>query len=115
LAFAEEYKNIENLGYWLRRVLFIIFIRWYKQRKIRTSKKLNSIVSGNNGTDEKELLAAQVTKALNTVTEEKQKIVQLKFWAHMDIKQIAEYLNKSEAVVIKLYYNTLLAIKNRLR
>jgi len=116
LAFAEEYKNIENLGYWLRRMLFITFIRWYKQKKIRTSKKLNSIMSaGNNGTDDKELLSAQVIKVLNTVTEEKQKIVRLKFWAHLDFKQIADYLNKSEAVVRKSYYNTLLALKNRLR
>ena len=116
MAFAEEYKNIENLGYWLRRMLFIIFIRWYKQKKIRTTKKLNSIMNdGNNGTDEKELLAAQVTKVLNTVTEEKQKIVRLRYWAHLDFKQIADYLNKSEVVVRKSYYNTLLALKNRLR
>jgi len=71
--------------------------------------------NGTNGTDEIELLAAQVTKVLNTVTEEKQKIVRLKFWAHLDFKQIAEYLNKSEAVVRKSYYNTLLALKSRLR
>ena len=116
LAFAEEYKNIENLGYWLRRMLFIVFIRWYKHKKIRTSKKLSSIMSvGNNGADEDEILAAQVTKVLNTVTEEKQKIVRLKFWAHLDFKQIAEYLNKSEAAVRKSYYNTLLALKNRLK
>ena len=70
---------------------------------------------GNNGTDEKELLTAQVTKVLNTVTEEKQKIIRLKYWAHLDFKQIAEYLNKNEAVVIRSYYNTLLALKNRLR
>ncbi len=116
LAFTEEYKNIENLGYWLRRMLFITFIRWYKQKKIRTSKKLNSIMgTGNNRTEDKELLAAQVTRVLNSLTEEKQKIVRLKFWADLDFKQIAEYLNKSEAVVIKSYYNTLLALKNRLR
>jgi RNA polymerase sigma factor (sigma-70 family) len=116
LAFAEEYKNIENLGYWLRRMLFIIFIRWYKQKEIRSSKKINSIMNdGNNGTDENELFAAQVTKVLNTVTEEKQKIIRLKFWAHLDFKQIAEYLNKSEDGVRKSYYNSLLALKNRLR
>jgi RNA polymerase sigma factor (sigma-70 family) len=116
LAFAEEYKKIKNLGYWLRRMFFIIYIRWYKKKTIRSSKKLNSIIkTGNNGTDEKELLAAQVTKVLNSVTEEKQKIVRLKFWAHLDFKQIAEYLNKSEVVVRKSYYNTLVALKNRLR
>ncbi len=71
--------------------------------------------TGNNGADQKELLAAQVTKVLNTITEEKQKIVRLKYWAHLDFKQIAEYLNKSEAVVRKSYYNTLLVLKNRLR
>jgi len=116
LAFAEEYKNIENLGYWLRRMLFITFIRWNKKNLMRTSKKLNSIMSTeNNGTDDKELLAIQVTKALNSLTEEKQKIVRLKFWAHLDFEQIAKYLNKSEVVVRKSYYNTLLALKNRLR
>lgn len=115
LAFAEEYKNIENFGYWLRRMLFITFIRWDKKRKIRNSKKLNSIMStGNNGTEDKELVAAQLTKVLNSLTEEKQKIVRLRFWAHLDFKQIAEYLNKNESVVRKSYYNTLLALKNRL-
>lgn len=97
-------------------MLFLTFIRWYKHKKIRTSKNLNSIIStGNNGADEKELLATQVTKVLNTITEEKQKIIRLKFWAHLDFKQIAEYLNKNEAVVRKTYYNTLLVLKNRLR
>ena len=71
--------------------------------------------TGNNGADEKELLAVQVTKVLNTITEEKQKIIRLKFWANLDFKQIAEYLNKSESAVRKSYYNTLLALKNRLR
>ena len=116
LAFAEEYKNIENLGYWLKRMLFITFIRWNKKNLMRTSKKINSIMStGTNGTEDNELLAAQVTKVLNSLTEEKQKIVRLKFWAHLDFEQIAKYLNKSEVVVRKSYYNTLLALKNRLR
>jgi RNA polymerase sigma factor (sigma-70 family) len=115
LAFAEEYRKIENLGYWLKRMLFLTFIRWDKKRKIRNSKMLNSIMStGNNGAEAKELLAAQVTKVLNSLTEEKQKIVRLRFWAHLDFKQIAVYLNKSEAVVRKSYFNTLLALKNRL-
>jgi len=97
-------------------MLFLTFIRWYKHKKIRTSKNLNSIINtGNNRADEKELLATQVTKVLNTITEEKQKIIRLKFWAHLDFKQIAEYLNKNEAVVRKTYYNTLLVLKNRLR
>ena len=73
------------------------------------------MTTGNNGTDENEVFAAQVTKVLNTVAEEKQKIIRLKFWANMDLKQIADYMNKSEAVVTKSYYNTLLALKNRLR
>ncbi len=116
LAFAEEYKNIENIGFWLRRMLFITFIKWYKKKKIRTPKKIYSILNaGNNGTEEEELSVAQVAKVLSSLTEEKQKIVRLKFWAHMDFKQIAEYLNKGEAVVRKSYYNSLLALKNRLR
>jgi RNA polymerase sigma factor (sigma-70 family) len=96
-------------------MLFIIYIRWYKRKKIRSSKKLDYVMSGSNGAEEEELLAAQVTKVLNTLTEEKQKIIRLKFWANLDFRQIAEYLNISEAGVKKSYYNTLLALKNRLR
>ncbi len=97
-------------------MLFLTFIRWYKHKKKKKKKNLNSIINtGNNRADEKELLATQVTKVLNTITEEKQKIIRLKFWAHLDFKQIAEYLNKNEAVVRKTYYNTLLVLKNRLR
>ena len=94
-------------------MLFITFIKWYKKKKNRIPKKIYSILNaGNNGTEEEELSVANV---LSSLTDEKQKIVRLKFWAHMDFKQIAEYLNKGEAVVRKSYYNSLLALKNRLR
>ena len=43
LSFAEQYQNIENLEFWLRRVLFLNFVSWYKKNnsiKLSNLKKL---------------------------------------------------------------------------
>jgi len=51
-------------------MLFITFIKWYKKKKIRTPKKIYSILNaGNNGTEEEELSVAQVAKVLSSLTE----------------------------------------------
>ena len=31
LSFAEQYHKVENLEFWLRRVLFLNFINWHKK------------------------------------------------------------------------------------
>jgi DNA-directed RNA polymerase specialized sigma24 family protein len=33
LSFAEQYNKIDNLEFWLRRVLFLNFVNWYKKTK----------------------------------------------------------------------------------
>jgi RNA polymerase sigma factor (sigma-70 family) len=48
---------------------------------------------------------------LNTLSEEKQEIVKLRFWGDLKFNEIAEKLNKNEAAVKKMFYRTLLEIK----
>jgi RNA polymerase sigma factor (sigma-70 family) len=48
---------------------------------------------------------------LNTLSEDKQEIVKLRFWGDLKFNEIAEKLNKNEAAVKKMFYRTLLEIK----
>ena len=116
LAFAEEYQKIENVGYWLRRILFVTFIKWFKKNKTRDSLKQKSFINKNNGNGRSEdLIGADIVKILNTFPDEKQKIVRLKAWGELDFHQIARIINKGEKIIIKIYYQTLITLKNRLR
>ena len=58
--------------------------------------------------------AESVITLLNTVSEEKQEIVKLRFWGDLKFSEIAEKLNKSEAAVKKMFYRTLLELKEKL-
>lgn len=51
---------------------------------------------------------------LHTLSEEKQEIVKLRFWGDLKFNEIAEKLNKNEAAVKKMFYRTLLELKEKL-
>jgi DNA-directed RNA polymerase specialized sigma24 family protein len=44
LSFAEQFETIAMLENWLRRVLFLTFVRWYKRNKSRTPVELNESI-----------------------------------------------------------------------
>lgn len=58
--------------------------------------------------------ADSVLSMLDTLSEEKQEIVKLRFWGDLKFAEIAEKLNKNEAAVKKMFYRTLLEIKDKL-
>ena len=58
--------------------------------------------------------AERVLSLLNTLSEEKQEIVKLRFWGDLKFNEIAEKLNKNEAAIKKMFYRTLLELKNKL-
>jgi len=58
--------------------------------------------------------AESVINVLSTVSEEKQQIVKLRFWGDLKFSEIAEKLNKSEAAVKKMFYRTLLELKEKM-
>jgi len=49
------------------------------------------------------------------MSEEKQEIVKLRFWGDLKFEEIGEKLNKNEAAVKKMFYRTLLDIKEKLK
>jgi RNA polymerase sigma-70 factor (ECF subfamily) len=59
--------------------------------------------------------AESVLSILNNMSEEKQEIVKLRFWGDLKFSEIAEKLNKNEAAVKKMFYRTLLELKEKLK
>ena len=116
LTFAEQYHNIEELEKWLRRVLFLNFVRWYKKNKSKASSLLTENISSNERVDGSSIMidAETVLSLLETLSEEKQEIVKLRFWGELKFNEIAVKLNKNEAAVKKMFYRTLLELKEKL-
>lgn len=58
--------------------------------------------------------AESILSVLDTLSEEKQEIVKLRFWGDLKFHEIAEKLNKNEAAVKKMFYRTLVELKDKL-
>jgi len=116
ISFAEQYHNIDAIENWLRRVLFLTFVRWYKQNNERRTFELNEEITADDSNiriDEGFDVNA-IVKILDTLSAEKQEIVKLRFWGDLKFSEIAEKLNKNEAAIKKMFYRTIEEIKNKL-
>lgn len=116
LTFAEQFQNIEEPEKWLRRVLFLSFVRWYKTNKNKPLSPLKENIPAPDRLSESSDMidAERVISVLDTMSEEKQEIVKLRFWGDLKFSEIAEKLNKNEAAVKKMFYRTLLEIKEKM-
>jgi len=116
LAFAEQYQKINTIENWLRKVIFLTFVRWYKQSKAKRTYELNEEITADDSsikTDERFDLGV-VLKALDTLSPDKQEIIKLRFWGDLKFLEIAEKLNKNEAAVKKMFYRSIEELKNKL-
>lgn len=116
ISFAEQYHKIDIVENWLRRVLFLTFVRWYKQNNQRRTYELNEEITADDSnlrTDEGFDVNA-ILKILDTLSEDKQEIVKLRFWGDLKFSEIAEKLNKNEAAIKKMFYRTIEELKNKL-
>ena len=116
IAFAEQYHKIDIIENWLRRVLFFTFVRWYKQNNQRRTIELNEDITADDSnlrTDEGFDVNA-ILKILDTLSDDKQEIVKLRFWGDLKFSEIAEKLNKNEAAIKKMFYRTIEELKNKL-
>jgi RNA polymerase sigma factor (sigma-70 family) len=115
MAFAQQYQYIENLEYWLRRVLFLTFISFYKKKRNYRVTELDEA----HYLEQKELNpgdkvdADEILKKLKTFSEDKQKVVRMRIWEDMKFSEIAEGLKKSEDAVKKIFYRTIEELKNK--
>lgn len=116
LAFAKQYQNIDNIENWLRRVLFLTFVNWYKKQKRRTHLELNENLAAESETDvfENSVDSLKILRLTESLSETKRQIIRLRFWENMKFSEIAERTGKNEAAVKKMLYRTLEEIKNKL-
>jgi RNA polymerase sigma factor (sigma-70 family) len=116
IAFAEQYQNVDNIENWLRRVLFLTYIRWYKQSKSKISYELNENIRSDESMEMSSdtIDSDAALSVLEKMSEEKQEIIKLRFWGDLKFAEIAEKLNKNEAAVKKMFYRTLIEIKELL-
>lgn len=92
------------------------YVRWYKQNKQQRTFELNEEITAddtNLRTDESLDINA-VLQVLDTLSEEKQEIVKMRFWGDLKFAEIAGKLNKNEAAIKKMFYRTIEEIKNKL-
>ncbi len=115
LSFAEQYQNIENLEFWLRRVLFLNFVSWYKKNKSRKVFELNEAfyIENKELNLNDKLDAEKILSALNTLSSDKQKILKMRFWEGLKFAEIAESIGKSEDAVKKMFYRTIEELKSK--
>mgnify|MGYP000040040108 CR=1 FL=1 len=115
ISFAEHYHNINNIEFWLRRVLFLTFVSWYKKEKKRKTYELDETYykSTINYDPATNIDAEKIVAELNNLSEEKQQIVKLRFWGGLKFSEIAEQMDKTEVAVKKMFYRTIEELKKK--
>lgn len=116
LSFAEQYHKIENLEYWLRRVLFLNFINFYKKNKTQRMFGLEEAryIEQKDQNPGDSVDVEKIVSLLNELSGDKQNIIKMRFWEGLKFNEIAEKINKSEDAVKKMFYRTIEELKNKL-
>jgi len=116
LSFAEQYHKIENLEYWLRRVLFLNFINFYKKNKTQKMFGLEEAryIEQKDLNPGDAVDVEKIVSLLNELSGDKQSIIKMRFWEGLKFNEIADKINKSEDAVKKMFYRTIEELKNKL-
>jgi len=116
LSFAEHYQKIQNLQNWLRRVLFITFVKWYKRKRTYDNIVLKNSFQVREEIEDRTILLdiSLVLGVLEKLTEVKQQIIKLRFLGGLRFSEIARILNKKDAAVKKMFYRALLEIRTKI-
>ena len=116
LSFSKQYQNIENIENWLRRVLFLTYVNWYKKSSQNKSFEFDESYYQKDDTEDIVGRADHETivNILNTLDQKKQQIIKLRFWGGPKFSEIAEKLDGNEAAIKKMFYRTLEELKKKL-
>lgn len=117
LSFAEQFEKIENIENWLRRVLFLTFVRWYKQNKAKQTSELKESIAANDDyiSTENQYDVSAILNVIDLLSKEKQDIIKLRFWEDLKFSEISERLGKNEDAVKKMFYRTIEEIKKLIK
>jgi len=113
ISFAEQYKKIQNIEHWLRRVLFLVFVNWYKKQKKFPHFELDEAYRKSIEYIEHDISldSAKVVEIMNNLSGNKRDIIQMRFWKELKFSEIAKKLDKSEDSVKKMLYRAIQEIK----
>ncbi len=114
LSFAKQYQDIEKLENWLRRVLFLTFVNFYKKRKSNLEYNDELYNDDKHENEFSNVDMEKVSSIIKTLKDPKDKIIRMRFWEGMQFNEIAEKLNRNEPAIKKMFYRTLEEIKNKL-
>lgn len=97
--------------------MFLTYVRWYKQNNQRRTVELDEEITSDDSNlrIEEGFDVNVILKVLDTLSEDKQEIVKLRFWGDLKFSEIADKLNKNEAAIKKMFYRTIEEIKNNLK
>jgi RNA polymerase sigma-70 factor (ECF subfamily) len=92
-------------------------VRFYKQSNLKRTTQLKESITAedlNISTDQQHDVNA-ILKEIDSLSEEKQEILKMRFWGDLKFSEIAEKLNKNEAAVKKMFYRSIEELKNKLK
>ena len=116
LSFAEQYTKIDNLEFWLRRVLFLNFINWYKKSKLKKTTDIDDAyyLETTRFDPSDSIDAEKIMFLVNKLGEEKQTIIKMRFFEDMKFSEIAQNLGKSEDAIKKMFYRSIEELKTKI-
>jgi RNA polymerase sigma-70 factor (ECF subfamily) len=116
LSFAEQYEKIESIENWLRRVLFLTFVKWYKQSKLKHTVEISEYIAADDDylKTENSFDVSAILEVVDKLSKDKQDIIKMRFWEELKFSEIAEKLGKSEDAIKKMFYRTIEEIKKLL-
>ena len=117
IAFQNQFAEIENIEYWLRRVLFLNFINFYKKSKSHQFYDVDEVlrkkkVSEDHGSG---FDVQKILSVLKTLSEEKQRVMKMRIYDDLSFPEIAEELHKSVDAIKKIFYRTVEEIQKTLK
>lgn len=113
LTFAKQYQNIENLEKWLRRVLFLTFAGFYKKNKERKTYNIDDFhhLEDKDNSSADKIDTGHILSYIEKLSDDKQKLLKMRFWEELKFSEIAQRTNKSEDAVKKMFYRTIEELK----
>lgn len=116
MSFANQYQNIDIIENWLRRVLFLTFVNFYKKQKSKNLLEYNDELYKNEKGENNfsKFDSDKVLSILENLKDPKDKIIRMRFWEGMQFNEIAEKLNRNEPAIKKMFYRAINEIKIQL-
>ncbi len=117
MAFQKQYKSVDNLENWLRRVLFLNFVNYYKKSKAHQFYDIDVVlrkrkVSEDHGAS---FDVQKILEIVQTLSGDKQKVLKMRIWDDLPFQEIAEELKKSVDAIKKIYYRTIEEIQSTIK